>query len=247
VNGPERMNGPDHSRWEDERAAYLLGALDEDERAAFEAHLADCDRCRAELRWLQPAIDVLPAAVEQHEPPSGLRQRVLDAVGGDAPAGAAVGRDRPPARRRFWSRVPVHPALAGLALLLALAVGAAAGYLLRGDSDESPSGRAASAIPVKATPLAVDATGKIVHHEDSWTLDVSHMPQLRRGEIYQVWMRRGKQVWPSVVFVLSRDGRASVLLPYEAADRADTMLVTREPGGGRRAPTSAPLVWAALE
>jgi hypothetical protein len=59
-------------------------------------------------------------------------------------------------------------------------------------------------------------------------------------------MRRQQRVWPSVVFVLSPDGRASVLLPYRSTDRADTMLVTREPGGGSPEPTSSPLVWAAL-
>ena len=41
--------GPDHERWEDAAAAYLLGALDDDERAGFEAHLAGCPACRAEV------------------------------------------------------------------------------------------------------------------------------------------------------------------------------------------------------
>jgi len=30
--------------------AYVLGALEADERRAFEAHLAECDRCAAEVR-----------------------------------------------------------------------------------------------------------------------------------------------------------------------------------------------------
>ena len=34
------MSGPGHERWEDAAGAYVLGALPDDERAAFEAHLA---------------------------------------------------------------------------------------------------------------------------------------------------------------------------------------------------------------
>lgn len=74
------MSATEHMPWEDERAAYLLDALDERERVEFEAHLARCDRCRAELRWLQPAVDVLPASVEQMPPPAELRDRILGAI-----------------------------------------------------------------------------------------------------------------------------------------------------------------------
>ncbi len=51
------MSRSEHDpRWEDDRAAYLLGALDDAEAAAFADHLSGCDRCRAELRWLAPAV-----------------------------------------------------------------------------------------------------------------------------------------------------------------------------------------------
>ena len=37
-----QTTGPDHERWEDAAGAYLLGALPEDERDAYVAHLAAC-------------------------------------------------------------------------------------------------------------------------------------------------------------------------------------------------------------
>ena len=41
-----QVPGPGHDHWGDATAAYLLGALDETERAAFEEHLAGCPACR---------------------------------------------------------------------------------------------------------------------------------------------------------------------------------------------------------
>ncbi len=43
----------DHA-WLDAAAPYALGALSAEERAAFEAHLADCAICRAEVRHTWP-------------------------------------------------------------------------------------------------------------------------------------------------------------------------------------------------
>lgn len=234
------MSVTEHKPWEDERAAYLLDALDDGERDAFETHLSDCDRCRAELRWLQPAVDVLPASVEQFEPPAGLRDRIIGAI--EADGGAPVRRDARPARQPFWSRLSPRAALTGVAAAVALAIGVAGGYAL-GDSDEPQN--IATTVPVEPTEPSIRATADIVHHDDTYTLAVSHMPELRSGDVYQVWMRAGNELQPSILFVLSRDGTAKVVLPDQTG-AADEMLVTREPSGGSQEPTSAPLVSATL-
>lgn len=232
------MSASEHMLWEDDRAAYLLGALDDRERAEFESHLAGCDRCRAELRWLQPAVDVLPAVVEQIEPPPQLRDRILGAIEAETPI--TVKR---PARQSFWSRLRSQPALAGLAVVAALAGGIVGGYALGGNSDDSQT--VATTVPLKPTAPAIRAAGDVVNHDGTWTLDVSHLPDLRPGDVYQVWMRNGDELAPSVLFVTSRDGTAKVVLPSETG-AADEMLVTREPSGGSQEPTSAPLVSATL-
>lgn len=63
--------------------AYVLGALDRQERRAMEQHLASCRRCQAELaelRMARAALDGLPPEAMLDGPPDGgdlLLQRVL--------------------------------------------------------------------------------------------------------------------------------------------------------------------------
>jgi anti-sigma-K factor RskA len=236
------VNVTEHMPWEDDRAAYLLDALDARERTEFETHLAGCDRCRAELRWLQPAVDVLPASVEQFEPPTQLRKRILGAIEADGgqPKSAPTRPTKPP----FWTRISSRAALTGVAAVVALVVGVAGGYALRGDSDSSQT--VATTVPVEPTAPSIRAAANIVRHDDTYTLDVSHIPDLRPGDVYQVWMRNGQQLQPSILFVPSRDGTAKLVLPAQTG-AADEMLVTREPSGGSQEPTSAPLVSATLQ
>lgn len=51
------MTTPDPFEFDD--AAYVLDALEPDERAAFEAHLATCAACRDRVRELRPVPDLL--------------------------------------------------------------------------------------------------------------------------------------------------------------------------------------------
>ena len=69
------MNAADHNRWREDLAAYMLGALERDEAAEFERHLEGCERCREEMRWLEPAVQTLPEAVERQEPPRAAARR----------------------------------------------------------------------------------------------------------------------------------------------------------------------------
>jgi anti-sigma-K factor RskA len=63
---------------------YVLDVLTADERKEFDAHLAGCDACRAEVAALRPVAAALAHAVPQTEPPASLRERVIRAVtGGD--------------------------------------------------------------------------------------------------------------------------------------------------------------------
>lgn len=73
--------------------AYVLGALDADERHAVEQHLADCPGCRQSADDLAATVNLLPlglAAASPLQAPAGLKQRVLHAVQTPAPASGAV-------------------------------------------------------------------------------------------------------------------------------------------------------------
>lgn len=227
------MSAHEHTPWRDDLGAYLLDALDAVERARFEAHLADCDRCRAELRWLLPALDVLAASVEQREPPVRVRERIIGGLGSPPSSPGTTGR------RRWRLPEPVRrPAVAVAATAVAAVAGLAGGYLL-GDAGEGET----TTVQAEALVPGTRMDAALVRDGDEWRLELDGMPALSGGDVYQVWLRDGEELAPSVLFVLSDGQSARVALPGMAAD-ADEVLVTREPEGGSDAPTSDPLLAA---
>ena len=77
---------------------YALGALNPGERAAFDAHLEARRESVDEVLLLLPVTRRLAWAAPPHEPPPGLRRRVLEAVTGTPLPGAAepeAARPRP--------------------------------------------------------------------------------------------------------------------------------------------------------
>ena len=73
------MTSP-HSDMKGDAGAYVLGSLDSDERAAFEAHMAGCEDCAAEVRALRRVTAALAHTVPQRTPRPELRQRVLGSL-----------------------------------------------------------------------------------------------------------------------------------------------------------------------
>lgn len=57
---------------------YLDRELDEADMAAIDAHLAECDGCRAHAEFERHLIDEIRRLRAEHEEPSTLRTRVLD-------------------------------------------------------------------------------------------------------------------------------------------------------------------------
>ena len=217
----------EHERWRGELAAYALGALSADEASAVEAHLDDCDACQADLRWLRPAVNVLPESVPQHEQPGGLRERVLREIRADV---AAHQGDRAAAapRRRGLAGLVLRPATA---LVTAAVVAAGvAGYALN-------SGGGTDTIELRGEPRAM-----LKRNGDSGTLEISRLEPLRADNVYQAWVQDGDRIRPSSLFVPNEEGRASAAIPRGLED-ADAVMVTVEPRGGSRTP-SANLVLA---
>src|SRR4029077_4390575 len=58
-------------------ALYALDVLSGGERARFEEHLDECERCRSDLAGLRDAAGSLAFAVEGPPPPAELRERIL--------------------------------------------------------------------------------------------------------------------------------------------------------------------------
>ena len=85
----------DHTRYRDDVGAYLLGAMNDLERQAFERHLNGCSECQDEVARLRPAAEALPGSVEQLAAPPGLKARLMAEVEGDG-AAAESAAARPP-------------------------------------------------------------------------------------------------------------------------------------------------------
>ena len=93
------MSTSEHARYADDCGAYLLGALGEHERQAFEAHLAVCAECRQEVDNLRPAADALPRSVTPLSPPPGLKRSLMEVVEREVSRRAAAGAGPPPPAR----------------------------------------------------------------------------------------------------------------------------------------------------
>ncbi|HET6830796.1 MAG TPA: anti-sigma factor [Solirubrobacterales bacterium] len=232
------MSAADHRVWEEELAAYVLGALDAAEQDAVEAHIAGCERCRADLRWIGAAMEVLPASVEQREPPARLRRSLFAAVRAE---GGAAGQA--PAASSGWRDSLARALRPGLAyaVVAVLAVGGVAGYVVSqsGGGDEVT----VTARATDAAPAGAEAT--VVRDGDAGMLRTSGLPQPDGGEVYQVWIRDGETITPSTVFVVDRSGAGVAAIPAGLED-GDEVMVTREPRGGSAVPTTAPLLRAPL-
>jgi anti-sigma-K factor RskA len=226
------MSANDHSRWSDELAAYALGALEPGEAAAFERHLEGCGHCRAELRWLQPAVQSLPEAVERREPPPRLRESLMAEVRTDARAGAE--RTERHSWLPEWLREGRSMRFAAGFAVLVLLVAAAAGYEVGkgGGGDEG-----ASTVVAHEHGITV----KMVQEGSGGELHLANVHQLPPKKVLEAWVRREGKVEPvPALFVPDREGRAETTIADMSG--VDTVMVTAEPRGGSKEPTSPPIV-----
>ena len=211
----------DHTRYQDDIGAYLLGALNDLERQAFERHVSGCSECRDELERLRPAAEALPGSVVQLDPPPGLKQRLMAEVEGDSEVVPLE-----PHRRR-----PTRLLAVAAVLLLGVVVGFGVAQLGGDDS------RTVTATVAKAMP---EAGGSLKISGDDGTLRLHDMPDLGGARVYQVWYQHDEQLVPARTFEVGRSGMGTVEL--RNVESADGVFVTREARGGAQVPSEDPIV-----
>jgi anti-sigma-K factor RskA len=237
------MSEPDRTGRErgcrNDAAPYLLGALDSAEARAFAHHMRSCAACRDEVAVLAPVLDVLPSCVPRQEVGAALRRRVMHAVRSEpkVTSGAARRLRRPPrlswpALRASPLRRPAVPAVAAaLALALTLVVVIAAGSL---GSHESPA-RVIRASVGQAHLQVADGRGELI---------VDHLPPAPADRVYELWLQRGNRPpTPSTLFEVTSRGTAVLGVPG-AVTGTTRVLVTVEPAGGSRVPTTRAVIFA---
>ncbi|HXR60740.1 MAG TPA: anti-sigma factor [Solirubrobacterales bacterium] len=224
------MSGADHNSWSEDLGAYMLGALEPGEAETFTRHLEGCERCQAELRWLQPALHSLPESVERREPPPRLRESLMAEVRGEAER--AAGAERVKHRRTLFPAWLLKPA-AGLAVV-ALLVAGVIGYEV-GKDDGSDGGPT-------TIERQVDGIGvKMVQEGSGGTLQLSNLPQVPADKVLEAWVEREGEVEAvPALLVPDRDGHAETTIADMSG--VDVVMVTEEPRGGSEAPTGEPIM-----
>jgi anti-sigma factor RsiW len=231
----------EHTSYQEEIGAYLLGALTDLERQAFEQHLEGCAACREEVERLRPAAEVLPRSVEQIEPPPSLKASLMDVVESEATERSGVPAKR--AKGSFWERflprLPRPALAAGAALALGLLAGLGVAQL--GGDD----GRTVTAVLTGSQSQS--ASAELELGDDGATLVANGLAQPAQGSVYKVWvLRQGSQApRPDAVFLPGGDGSADI--PVQGQLRAgDQVLVTAERDPQAQAPQGMPFIAATV-
>jgi anti-sigma factor RsiW len=235
--------GPEHDRWHDAAATYVLGALPDAERAGYEAHLQTCPTCRGEVDDLRVAADALPTSPPPMLPSPALKARIMAEVEREAQllasASGAPRKAQPEKRRRFsfgGALALPRPALGALACAL-LAAGVVLGGVLFSSG--------ARTVPFQTTLPQASAELKI--EDDGAILTANRLPAPPEGKVYMVWVQRddGTVEPTSALFTPRADGSATASVTGDLDD-VENVLVNTEPPGGSPQPTSDVVMTAAL-
>ena len=214
----------------DDLAAYTLGALDDAEARAIDAHLATCGSCRAEVDAYRAALVAYAAASDARVPDA--RERIVS---------RARGTGRRENAWTSWLRRPV-PAFVPAALVVLLIASLVAIGQLRGEADAYANALAAipSAHVVTLTPSSgSDLAGALVLPESGTPYLLLRVPAPPEGKAWQAWVLRADAPAPAG---LARSGGVVTLTLTTPLSSGEGVAVTLEPASGSRAPTSTPVL-----
>lgn len=240
--------------WRETAAAYVLGALDPKERAAFAALLASSPEIQREVAELEKVVGLLAYAASPASPPAALRDRVL----GEGARVRPMARGKP--RSRFSIVAPyvaLAAALAGVAVLgaryqserevrrtLAVTADSLQRAIASRDSvidallapDVVSISLAATDRPPAARMYWNRTTGEVI-------LAAFNLPPAPAGRTYQLWgiPRGGTPVSLGTFNTLAR-GQGRHVAAAPAGLTIAIGAVTEEPAGGSPQPTSAPML-----
>ena len=235
------MNGMDHERFDELKAAYALGALPEEERRELEEYLVAHPERQAEVDEQANVAGLLALSPQEHEPPPELRQSIMGVVEAEA--------WRPAAGSRPW--------FAGIGELLSvrnLALGAAAllvvglfswNMLLQGEvqdlQDRVQDVQESRMVALEGSGAAQRVEAEVmILEDDRVVLMAENMPRLPEDRTYQIWVIEGDDPRPSGVFEPQDESVAAVV--EDPLDEADAIAVTVEPAGGSSQPTTDPML-----
>jgi len=239
--------------------AYAIDAVDDVERARFEAHLAGCSTCRDEVASLRAAATELSLGTVSSPPPE-LRASVLRDISSVRPLPPVVD---PPAsldtrraeRDERVAKARRHPLrwLAGVAAAAVIATGGVAWHPWSPGDGQRPAQLTATQQVLQAKDAqrfetkvgAGTATATVVRSAslNKAVILTVNLPAAPRGKVYELWLQQGTTM---VKAGLVPAGRASTVLLEGDASSAKAVGITIEPAGGSDTPTLPPVALISL-
>lgn len=193
-------------------AEYVLGTLDEGERAAFDQELAHSAEARRELDYWEARLNALALALTPVTPPDqvwhDVRDNIARDVGADRASVTPIGSASSATRRdsgKGWRSLAIAASVAALAM---------AGVLMIGTGDSPPSDDGAA--PAYASMVYDAPTGiswLVTAPEDGRAMSVTALGsyQVPEGKVLQAWLvpADGKPIrigeWPNAQGSYSMD------------------------------------------
>lgn len=216
-----RSPATDHSREHEELAAlYALQALQGDELAAYERHLAACAQCQDFVPRDRLTLVPLNRVPPEIEPSPGFKHRLLQRA---AAAPAPI-----PLRRR-----PVWTSVLAAAVAVLLGVATVLGVL-------SYRGQVVATVALEGPGPGSGAV--LLHRSGDSELRLAGLADPPAGHVYEAWViPAGGQAIPAGT---TATGQGT--LPLPAPVRGSTVAVTVEPSPGGSAPTTTPFLAATV-
>jgi anti-sigma-K factor RskA len=245
--------------------AYVVDALDDDERATFEAHLPGCLDCQREVASLREATALL-ADESALAPPPALRSSVLAGIKNIRPLAPETGRHAAVENDAVEEPAPVESSKGESAKVLPfrprgsriarMLVAAAAVVAIAGGAVYQPwnDGNAPSAnlSAVDQVLSAADAQKVSLSFKDGSNATVYRSMSKGKavlltdgmalppdGKAYEVWLQ-DKTGTMIPAGMMKPQGDNKMLLEGDAA-KATAVGITVEPQGGSKAPTTEPI------
>jgi hypothetical protein len=256
-----------HEQFGEDLALYALNALEGEERAVLEKHLAECAVCRVEIEQLRGDGALLALSTLGPRPPQRARQRLLNAVAKETAASPTLSqktrKDGAPVaslvtHRSWWGRLGWAAAAAVLVfaaslwkenLILKENLASARSIEARGARELEdirriaapiiePDAQRITLVSVK-TPVQPQGKAFYLRNRSSLVFVANNMPALPPQKTYELWLipAQGAPV-PAGVFKPDAHGSATVVNPpLPARMEAKAFAITVENEGGASTPT----------
>ncbi|WP_341952743.1 anti-sigma factor [Salinibacterium sp. TMP30] len=248
--------------------AYALNALTEEERAAFEAHLAKSGETRTETTELSDTAVALGMAIDPVTPPPALKANLMAMIAQtpqlprevetvDDAATASAQQPTSSAEAKAQARWFTRPATALAAVAAAIALIVAGGVVADSigrtslqetsfaaqQADQLVAINAASDSQRLVSTVTGGATATFVWSQElsSSVVIFDGLEQLSADQVYALWYIDSAGARPAGLMNASEDGTTWRVLEGEMAP-GDVVGVTIEPKGGSDAPTTEPIV-----